>query len=100
MTKLEEVARAIYWDNRHSKWVGGDDSEESNPENWRVIVWEELEEHDRKIAMGAARAALEAMKNPTEEMIESACVADDHCTPPNVCESIFNAMIDRALEEK
>ena len=49
---------------------------------------------------GAARAALEAMKSPTEEMIESACVADDHCTPPNVCESIFNAMIDHALEEK
>ena len=46
---------------------------------------------------GAARAALEATKGPTEEMIESACVADDHCTPPSVCESIFNAMIDAAL---
>ena len=83
--KIEEVARAM------------------DPELWGTVPSYKPPraiEISREISISRARLSLEATKWPTDEMIKAACVADDHCTPPNVCEAIFNAMIDAALEEK
>ena len=74
MSKLEEIARAICAANDTSKWCGcgGKCDDMQN----------------------RARAAIEATKNPTEEMLKGAYRAQGGVKDQ------FNAMINTALEEK
>lgn len=49
--------------------------------------------------MKTARAAIEAMREPTEEMVNSGECADDGMTHTDTVVDIYQAMIDAALSE-
>lgn len=76
MSKLEEVARAM---------VG-------------EVAWPRLGEEERKGWMANARAALEAMRQPTEKMIDAGTAT---FRPPDYAdaEETYRAMLDAALAE-
>jgi hypothetical protein len=75
-TKIEEVARAIMEDSG-----GGRDRPDFN---WRYYE-------------SAARAAIEAMREPTEAMRRE---CDGWNASPNDMEGCYSAMIDAALKEE
>ena len=81
MTKLEEVARAICAANDFSKWCGcgGKCDDMQN----------------------RARAAIKAMKGPTEEMTSVGQFAPSHAVSgAGRANATYEAMIDAALEGK
>ena len=87
MTKIEEIARAIW--------------RSLNPHLPDEAFGYALENNTAELA---ARAALLAMKNPTDDMnaaADNACrahnIGDIGWTEQNI---MFNAMIDKALERK
>lgn len=85
---LERVARAIYEKatERASILVGfGFDSPS----------WEELGEPDRTSAIGEARAAIEAMRMPTESMRRA---MNNAGIPPEVHKAFMRELIDAALK--
>lgn len=87
MSMVEKVARAIY-----IEWSRDAGKEES---------WEELVQHGHSfvdLARREARAAIEAMKDPTIEMMKQARAhhEGEHYLP----HSLFNSMIDAALNEE
>lgn len=59
MDKLEAVARAIYEKDRQN--------------GVRLQSWSRASELDRRYAIAAARAAMSAMYEPTEEMLQAGC---------------------------
>ncbi len=60
--------------------------------------FEELSEREREFAFLHARAAILAMREPTEAMIEGASSYDDYGHPA-ICKAHWQAMIDRALSD-
>jgi len=87
MTPVERVARAIY-----ERRVNGLMRRE----------WDSLDERVRGFYVDDARAALAAMREPSEGMMEA---ADDHKWGKPIegyavdVSAIYRAMIDKALEE-
>ena len=86
-SKLEDVARALFADR------------------YPETAWDSIEEMEREDYRGHARAALMAMKGPTEEMIQAGakdCGAADgkFDSSSQRAEFAFDAMIDIALSEK
>jgi hypothetical protein len=76
---IERVAKALwldYWD--------GD-----------ACAWEDAEESARETSRSLARAAIEAMREPTEDMIEAGR-SENFGNYPN---QAWHAMIDQALTE-
>ena len=94
---LERVARALSA-NIKKQWVGTPaPGREFDPESWTATGGTlDLSE--------LARAALEAMKNPTEEMIDVGrrkfWVDPEETDLDDGVKDAFNAMIDVALENK
>ena len=56
--------------------------------------------YERKIAFQMARAAIEAMREPTEAMIDKGAVAEGDGNLAVEAQNIWQAMIDGALGEK
>lgn len=82
MNMIERVARAM---------VAAD----SGPEGSTLfdIHWEEFGEG----YMAGARVAIEAMREPTDEMLDCGVDADDGMTHPDTVVDIYQAMINAAL---
>ena len=78
MDMIERVAR-----NLHDEWFG-------------VGGWSSLSDHDRKRWVFMARAAIEAMMEPTEGMLSAGETA---LPSPVPLRASYNAMIRAALEE-
>ena len=83
MTKLEQVARAI---------------------RSVTFPFDECGDGLRDLAMREAHAAIEAMKGPTEKMVDAGCRMWGRRTPTDTLDDTardtFNAMIDCALGEE
>lgn len=82
---IERVARAIYdSEGNQTKDPGG---------SWRPSRLEDDE--NKELYFDYARAAIEAMREPTEQMRE-----DGHIYAGEDCGPCFTAMIDAALNEQ
>lgn len=77
MTMIEKVAKAIYYSNC------GDEQG----------VFENIDASYKQLFIDEAKAAIEAMREPTEEMIKHLTVDDQDAIP------YYKAMIDAALKE-
>ena len=85
MTKIEEVARAIY----DTAWYqGAYDIDKHTIDSWQI-----------EEARQQARAAIEAMREPTEDMVLAGYETDDHVQGHD-CRAIWRLMIDAALGVK
>lgn len=85
MQKVEEVARALFYDVE--KW----DAKSSDP-------WESTDKDERDAWLHVARIAIEAMRGPTPGMLAAeagTCTTDQQQWNA----ALFNAMIDAALKE-
>lgn len=82
MTKLEEVARAIH------KKRNGDGCK----------PWGRLPIAHKQPYMDDARAALSALREPSPEMILAATSRSDNGDRPTMYHSIWQAMIEKAME--
>lgn len=88
MTKIEQVARALCesddanWDAKDARETANGCTPEEQRDYWR----------------DKARAAIEAMRNPTMDMMKAARAhhEGEHYLP----HSLFNSMIDAALNEQ
>ena len=94
MTMIEKVARAIR-DAFPHQMVG------SRPKP----TWDQLSDGDREVWRNMARAALAAMRVPTEGMIEAghapwAKFGKDAAVRPSEIADLWENMIDFALAEK
>ncbi len=58
------------------------------------IIWEKQSDTQRGHNMSLARAAIEAMREPTERMIKS---GNEHCDNDGNLDAAYRAMIDAAL---
>ena len=98
-TMVEKVARAMYekaLDQRPLTPFGMD-------ADWPT--WADLSDKDRNYALGEARAAIEAMKEPTLEMLSEEICSHlerdmDHMTPMGSLNMAYMAMLDAALKEE
>lgn len=66
-------------------------------------AWEALDRFERESWLYSARASIEAMREPTEEMVEEAAYMDDHSgssVGQSLATRVYRAMIDAALSEK
>lgn len=93
MTMVERVAKAIYETALERAPL-------LNPLGFTVDYpgWEDLEDPDRTSALGEARAAIEAMREPTEAMLG----AFDRMTDDSgsvLVKTGYRAMISAALSE-
>lgn len=97
MTMLERVARAIY-DSCPMFMAAG-----LSLDTLKQIPWEDLQSEDRQEAIDAARAAIEALMEPTSEMLNAGASKQDEFDrrfeSDNAYE-IFEAMLKAVLEEK
>ena len=88
---IEQVARGIYINQKPETWTSGD-------------PWPRLTDGVRECYRDMARAAIEAMRQPTEEMCEcgyvEACKHDsgDDVPSAEIAPAAYQAMIDAALE--
>jgi hypothetical protein len=92
MSKVEEVARAM-WSQR-VKFAAEQGINLSDKDIDRMLVSNGVLEE--------AKAAIEAMRGPTEAMLEAGAVVDDdfsEAAPERACFMIYHAMIDAALKE-
>ena len=85
MSKLEQVAEALFWSQ-----VAAEEREVLGP-------WEFVREEIKAKYRAMARAAIEAMKGPTPEMRVAGAHAAD--IKPSTAAAIFDAMIDAILTE-
>lgn len=107
MNKIEQVARAIYetWARSRGIDVGWDEvqgmSETEGFPSGKAV---------HQLAMDEARAAIEAMREPTEAMKVAGCKQDDplgelidwrgdRATTREVVSGVYQAMIDDLLSE-
>ena len=63
-----------------------------------IPTWEEASESDKAFARGEARAAIEAMREPTVAMHKAGTIRDDGADPTNA-KGVYSVMIDAALKE-
>lgn len=94
MSPLERAARALY-------------VRESPPTDH--YAWEDIEEAERDHYRANVRAVLQAIREPTSEMLSAGNItipAQDDCTPcfeydlgEYEAQKVWQAMIDRALSE-
>lgn len=108
MTKIEEVARAIYAANCWWRAVEADDDglgrykDGHGSDRFRAIEWEQLPEDDRKEHLDSARAAIEAIREPNEAMTSagalSICGVFGHCLD-EFAANAHRAMIDAILSD-
>ena len=81
MTMIEKIAREIY------QWQFGS-----------MAGWNDVHPNTRERWTGAARAALEAMKEPTTSMYVAG--SDELGKPRKTLPKAWHAMIEAALSEK
>lgn len=104
-SKIEEVARAIdpaAFKNFESLQAHclhtGDDEEQAT----RTADW--AHGHEVRCAMGIARAAIEAMRKPTDKMVAAglncSAWAEAEGGATNILGRTYDAMIDAALSEE
>lgn len=91
---IERVARAM-----HAKWF------EIRPGDFGQAAWEEMPESWRHETMEFARAAIEAMREPTEAMLNAKYGPENYERVSGWldsldAETVWQAMIDVALEEQ
>lgn len=87
-TLIERAAQAAYEAAYKARWGGSG-------------CWDVESESTKAMARIQARAVLEAIREPTEAMIEAARVIRPMCDdPPTSAEDYWDAMIDAALAEK
>ena len=91
-TMIERVARAVWEDQGWHHYTDIEDA--STRVNHK---WEDLPEDEKAIAHCEARAAIEAMREPTQEMRGAVVKAEE---PPGGFTRGYQAMIDAALKEK
>jgi hypothetical protein len=96
----ERVARAIYQSQEEYRCA---ELSKLHGHNYSFLPWEDAPEHWRNMAMGSARAAIEAMREPTEKMIEAGTVGWDALDgsgvrPMFAPQRPYRAMIDEALK--
>lgn len=107
MTKLEEVARAIYAANGWWRAVEDDDDglgrykDGHGSDRFRAIEWEQLPEEDRREHLDSARRAVKALREPDEAMRRVGVEArwQSPVRDANNVREIFTAMIDAILSE-
>ena len=97
MTKLEQVARAVFaaW-RKHMDTTGKDIT---GPR-----LWEELDDDEKSFALINAKAAIEAMRLPTVEMLDGARdwsvkKYDGRGIGNDAATGCYQSMIDAALKE-
>jgi hypothetical protein len=86
---IERVARAIFPDCWNDEWIN----------SLGVYTWEDFEV-DRDRARTKARAAIEAMREPTDEMLSAAGTrrpVDDEVMGPDHPWALWDSMTDAAL---
>lgn len=83
---VERVARAIYY----AGWP--------EPPTMPRNRWEALSDEERALCRRMARAAIAAMREPTEEMVDAAGSDLADCENDQII-AAFRAMIDAALIE-
>lgn len=95
MDKLEQVARAIYERGAKVPWAGFERTE-----------WDDIKPDGKLFFFDCARAAIEVLREPSEEMVEAAESLDDSGSSifgePFVAAShddAWRAMIDAILNE-
>lgn len=68
---------------------------------WSDVPWDDLPESAKSASRRQARAAIEAMREPTLDMIHCSPVTADNFVPyPETCAVTWRAMIDEALTER
>ena len=75
----------------------------SSPANKRVVSWTEMDDKTKELWRADARRVLQAMREPTEEMIAAIKQTQSLFAGQFVREAVFRdwqAMIDAALEGK
>jgi hypothetical protein len=97
MTKLEQVARGM-WAARQAY------GRKHWPNLPQLEAWDDAWPHAREAIMEEARAAIEAMRKPTEAMSQAGgditIPAGDYNYPIyGAADEVWNAMIDAALKE-
>jgi hypothetical protein len=86
MDMIDRVAKALFADYQKSA-LGPDLTQ----------TWSTLPNHAKDHAYSQARAAIAAMREPTEEMYQGVCALNKRWQDSNSAE-IWQAMIDAALE--
>lgn len=91
MKKLEQVARAVFTRWREDMLAMGD---VEVPDNF-----ESLSDRERAFALSAARVSIQAMRDPTEEMLGAGNGAREASMPVEANTfATWQAMIDEALK--
>ena len=94
MTKIEEVARAIHISDKQktSRYFSNE---------VMGCSWEQLSIGVQQSYLSEARAAIKAMKNPTDKMVDAGKFAPGgSISGAGRAVDTYKAMIDAALEEK
>ena len=65
---------------------------------WEGVGAHPAFEHDQELWSKAARAAIEAMREPTSKMLAAAVEAGGICDPPEWVRADWQIMIDEALK--
>lgn len=81
---VDRVARVI-WDTRRK----------ANPEQ-ELVSWDEETDGLRRDVTAEARAAIAAMREPTEDMLATAGGIEGYTDLENICAHAWRAMIDTA----
>jgi hypothetical protein len=89
MNMIEKVARAIF---ASEGMVYTDDERMFEP-----FPYDELDEIEQATFTHKAKAAIEAMREPTETMLD---VGDEAMTSTGFSRQVYSRMIDAALEGK
>lgn len=96
---IEKVARALFDRRPHNNWIKGVQ---------QVPDWEKQPEHIKDVFRGDARAALEAMREPSSNMLNAAVdltgAGSDmdwsNRSPQQIFREAWFAMIEAALEPR
>lgn len=101
MTKIEQVARAVYASNDWWRIVAADDDgkgryRDLTGSRMRAVEWFELDADERKQRLRDARAAIEAMREPTEAMLKTCGNGECAKWVPGA----WGLLLDAALKEE